>query len=190
MDKGLRSFYNLVEAFESLPTIGRKSALRLAYHITMGDSHCGLKIAHAIENAIKNVQQCKYCGSMSEYEVCEICLDDSRSGLIVAIVQNAKDIFVLEESKRFQGKYFVLSEVNEYLIEKLKNFIAFNKTEEILFAITPSLASDVVIIHIEDRLKDFGLKFSKIAQGVPTGVSLENVDMMSLVRAIESRVNV
>lgn len=190
MDKGLQSFYNLVEAFESLPTIGRKSALRLAYHITMGDSHCGLKIAHAIENAIKNVQQCKYCGSMSEHEVCEICLDDARSGLIVAIVQNAKDIFVLEESKRFQGKYFVLSEINEFLIEKLKNFIAFNKTKEVLFAITPSLSSDVVIIHIEDRLKDFGLKFSKIAQGVPTGVSLENVDMMSLARAIESRVDV
>ena len=64
MNKGLEKFYELVEAFESLPTIGKKSALRLAYHIVMNDNYCGIKIAHSIENALKNITKCVRCGSM------------------------------------------------------------------------------------------------------------------------------
>ena len=71
MKKRLKKFYDLVEAFESLPTIGKKSAQRLAYHIVMQDNYCG-KIAHTIENAIKSIKKCRNCGCMSEHEICEI----------------------------------------------------------------------------------------------------------------------
>lgn len=190
MNKGLDSFYSLVEAFESLPSIGKKSALRLAYHITMNDSHCGLKIAHNIENAIKKIRQCKYCGNISEHEICEICLDTDRNKSILAIVQSAKDIFAIEESRHFFGKYFVLEKLEASNIERLQNFITFNNVEEVLFAVTPSLANEAYILHIEDKLQKYNLKFSKIAQGVPTGVSLENIDMLSLSKAIQSRVKI
>lgn len=190
MNKGLENFYNLVDAFESLPTIGRKSAIRLAYHITMNDTYTGLKIAHSIENAINVIKKCKHCGAMSEHEVCEICLDSDRNQKLLAIVQNAKDIFVIEESKYYQGKYFVLHELSDFYINKLISYIQKYQVEEILFAITPSLANDAFVLFIEDRLKNFEIKFSKIAQGVPTGVSLENVDILSLAKAIESRVRV
>ena len=69
MKKGLEKFYDLVDAFETLPTIGRKSAQRLAYHIIMQDNYSGIKIAHSIENAIKSISKCINCGSMSEHEI-------------------------------------------------------------------------------------------------------------------------
>ena len=188
MKLGLNKFYDLVEAFESLPTIGKKSAQRLAYHIVMSDNYCGIKIAHSIENALKSIRKCSNCGCMSEHEICEICLDDDRESSFLCIVQSAKDIFTIEESKQFNGKYFVVSHLDEEILDKLILFIKNNQVKDILFAISPSLSNDAFILFIEDRLKGFNLNFTKIAQGVPTGVSLENVDILSLAKAIESKV--
>ncbi|APW65607.1 MULTISPECIES: recombination mediator RecR [Arcobacteraceae] len=190
MKKGLEKFYDLVEAFESLPTIGKKSALRLAYHVVMNDNYCGIKIAHSIENALKNITKCVKCGSMSEHEICEVCLDDSRDNTKMCIVQSAKDIFIIEDSKQFDGKYFVIEELDQYAIDSLTQFVENNEVQTVLFAITPSIANDAFILYIEDKLKSKDIKFSKIAQGVPTGVSLENVDILSLSKAIQSKVEV
>ncbi len=190
MKLGLDKFYELVEAFETLPTIGKKSAQRLAYHIVMNDNYCGIKIAHSIENAINSIHRCTKCGCMSEHEICEICLDDSRDGTVLCIVQSAKDIFTIEESRQFMGKYFVINELEQDMLDRLINFINEHQTKEILFAITPSLSNDAFIIFVEDKLKDYSINFNKIAQGVPTGVSLENVDILSLAKAIESKVKV
>lgn len=99
MNRELEKFYELVEAFESLPTIGKKSALRLAYHIVMNDNYCGIKLSHSIENALKSIKKCKRCQSMSENEICEYCLDESRDSSKLCIVQSAKDIFILKIQK-------------------------------------------------------------------------------------------
>ncbi len=190
MKKGLEKFYDLVEAFESLPTIGKKSALRLAYHIVMNDSYSGIKLAYSIENALLNIKKCTKCGSMSEHEICEVCLDDSKERKKVCIVQSAKDIFIINESKQFNGLFFVIEALDELSTNRLINFLEENETTDILFAITPSLSNDAFILFIEDKLKDFSLTFTKIAQGVPTGVSLENVDILSLAKAIQSKVDI
>ena len=190
MKKGLEKFYDLVEAFESLPTIGKKSALRLAYHIVMNDSYSGIKIAHSIENALRNIKKCTRCGCMSEHEICEVCLDDSKDRTKVCIVQSAKDIFIIEESKQFNGLYFVIEELEPECIDKMVEFVKENSVKDILFAITPSLSNDAFILFIEDKLKNMHINFTKIAQGVPTGVSLENVDILSLAKAIESKVDI
>lgn len=188
MKLGLNKFYDLVEAFESLPTIGKKTAQRLAYHIVMNDNYCGIKISHSIENALKSIRKCSNCGSMSEHEICEICLDENREKNILCLVQSAKDIFTIEESKQFNGKYFVITHLEDEVINRLLNFVEINGVKEVLFAITPSLANEAFILFIEDKLKNFDIRFTKIAQGVPTGVSLENVDILSLAKAIESKV--
>lgn len=190
MNKGLEKFYELVEAFESLPTIGKKSALRLAYHIVMNDNYCGIKIAHSIESALRNITKCVKCGSMSEHEICEFCLDDSRDNSKLCIVQSAKDIFIIEDSKQFDGKYFVIEELDQDVLNSLIEFINESEVKNVLFAITPSIANDAFILFIEDKLKNLDLRFTKIAQGVPTGVSLENVDILSLSKAIQSRVDI
>ena len=190
MKKGLEKFYDLVEAFEKLPSIGKKSAQRLAYHIVMHDNFMGLKLAHCIEDAIHHIKRCQDCGAISEHEICDICLDETRQKERLCIVQSAKDIFIIEESKQYEGFYFVLSELEEFALKKLTQFIQDRGTKEILFAITPSLSNDAFILFIEDQLKNYDLQFSKIAQGVPTGVSLENVDILSLAKAIQSKVGV
>jgi len=190
MNKGLEKFYDLVESFEMLPTIGKKSALRLAYHIVTENTYAGMKLSHSIETAIKHIKQCTRCHSMSENEICDICLDYDRDDTTLCIVQSAKDIFLIEDSKQFKGKYFVIESLEEHVLDSLLNLISNVQVKNILFAVTPSLANDAFILYIEDRLKNFDIKFTKIAQGVPTGVSLENVDVLSLSKAINGQIQI
>lgn len=189
MKKGLEKFDNLVEALSSLPSVGKKSALRFAYHLILNDTFNAMKISNAIEKAVRSIRSCEKCGGLSEHEICDICLDEHRDNTKLCIVENAKDILVLEENNLYDGVYFVLSNLEESSIDKLKEIIRDN-ISEVIFALTPSLANDAVILFIEDKLKEFSLDFTKIAQGVPTGVHLENVDMLSLSKAMSLRTKV
>lgn len=194
MKKGLEKFNNLVDALMELPSIGKKSATRLAYHMVLNDPFSALKLSHAIEDAISYIKKCKICGGICEDEVCEICLDERRDDERLCIVESAKDILVLEEGSVFDGKYFVLENTEQNSIEssidRLKDIVKQRDIKEIIFALTPSLANDSIIYFVEDRLKDFDINFTKIAQGVPTGVTLENIDLLSLTKAINDRVKV
>ena len=190
MKQNLKKFHNLVDALQQLPTIGKKTAIRLSYHMLMQDNLGASKLAYAIEDGLRNIKKCNICGAMSENEICEICLDDTRDAKILCIVENSKDIYFIEESSIYHGKYFVLNKIEDKNIQKLKNTILKSNTKEIIFALTPSVANDGLILYIEDKLKNMALKFTKIAQGIPTGVNLENVDILSLSKAIESRTKI
>lgn len=190
MNKGLEKFYDLVESFELLPAIGKKSALRLAYYIISENTYAGIKLAHSIETAVRSIRKCTKCHSISENEICEICLDDDRDSQKLCIVQSAKDIFIIEQSKQYNGKYFVMESIDELIINDLLNLAITENVKNILFAITPSIANDAFILYVEDKLKNLDISFTKIAQGVPTGVSLENVDILSLSKAIHGQVKV
>jgi len=148
MKKSLEKFNRLVQALEELPSIGKKSALRMAYFMVMRDNFSAIKIAHAIEDAVGSLKKCTSCGGMSEDELCAICSDQTRDATTLCIVQ------------------------------------------EIIFAFTPSIANDSIILFIEDKFSQYNITFTKIAQGVPTGVSLENIDILSLSKAIKNRVKV
>lgn len=189
MNKSLEKFNRLVESLQELPTIGKKSATRLAYFMVMNDSYVGMKISHAIEDALGSLKKCSACGGMSEDELCFICTDEQRDDTLLCIVENAKDILLLEENGLFDGRYFVLEALDELNVSHLVGLVE-NGINEIVFALTPSIANDAVILYIEDKLSDFDISFTKIAQGVPTGVSLENIDLLSLTRALEDRVRV
>lgn len=187
MKRGLEKFNNLVDAFGMLPTVGKKSALRFAYHLVLKDTFSAMKLANAIESAVRSIRKCEVCGGVSEHEVCEICLDDARDHSILCIVESAKDIFVLEENGLFDGTYFVLDTLDEEVVDRLHELVKRHEVKEMIFALTPGLSSDAVILYVEDRFDDLDVTFTKIAQGVPTGVNLENVDMLSLSKALEAR---
>ncbi len=182
----VEAFENLVEALQSLPSIGKKSAIRLAYQMVMVDGFGAMKLAHAIETGVNEIRPCSQCHNMSEDELCAICSDEQRDATILCIVQSAKDVLTIEESREFNGVYYVLSRAEDLNEIHLRN--AIEDVEEVIFAFPPSIATDTMILYIEDKLEGFGLRFSKIAQGVPTGVDLENIDMLSLSRAMEARV--
>lgn len=185
MNYKLDKFEKLVESLESLPTIGKKSAIKLAYHLVLSDTFNALKLAHNIEDAIGSLQRCKNCFNISEDEICKICDDEFRDDTL-CIVQSPKDIEMIEQSGQFKGRYYVIDCIEKLEINHLQKIAKIHS--EIIFAFTPSVANESMILYIEDRLKDLNLNFSKIAQGVPTGISLESIDMMSLSHAIKSRI--
>ncbi len=184
----IEAFENLVEAFGALPSIGKKTAIRLAYHAVMEDGFAAMKLAHALEVGVNAIQKCSKCHNMSEDELCTICSDPYRDTTKLCIVQSAKDILTIEESGQFDGVYYVISEVQD--MDESHLLYAVEGVEEIIFAFPPSIATDTMILYIEEKLKGLDIVFTKIAQGVPTGVELENIDVMSLSRALEARVKI
>lgn len=185
--KNSEKFNELVQSFANLPTIGKKTAIRLAYFVSMKNHLLGTKLAHDIENAIRFIKPCEKCGSLSENELCEICTDTERDRSILCIVENAKDVLILEESGSFDGLYFVLDELDDEKIAKLRQMLQEFGVKELVFALTHSVNSEAMSLFIEDKLKDLNLNFSKIAQGIPSGVNLENVDFISLHKAMVFR---
>ncbi|EDP6863350.1 recombination protein RecR, partial [Campylobacter upsaliensis] len=139
---------------------------------------------------LRFIKSCKQCGALSENELCEICTDTQRDENLICLVENAKDILILEESGGYNGFYFVLNELNEEKLSKLKAMIEKLKSKELIFALTHSVHSDATIFFIEENLKNLELKLSKIAQGIPSGVNLENVDFISLHRAMNFRTKI
>ena len=186
----LDSFNDLVESFNSLPSVGKKSATRFAYHLLLKDNFLALRLSHSIENALKKIQKCHICNFISEDEICEICDDSSRDAHILSIVLHPKDIFTLEENANYVGKYFILESIEEETIDKLKVLIDSNNISEIIFAFSPSIANEGLILHVEDQLKNYNIHFTKLARGIPTGVDLENIDMISISKAMELRVKI
>ena len=185
--KSSEKFNELVASFASLPTIGKKTAIRLAYFVSLQNHLAGTKLAQDIENAIRFIKPCSKCGALSENELCEICADTERDRAVLCVVESAKDILILEESGSFNGLYFVLDELNDDKIAKLRTMIAEFSVKELIFALTSAINAEAMSFFVEDRLQDLGLKFSKIAQGIPSGVHLENVDFISLHKAMAFR---
>lgn len=99
------------------------------------------------------IKNCKQCGALSENELCEICTDTQRDENLICLVENAKDILILEESGGYNGFYFVLNELNEEKLSKLKAMIEKLKSKELIFALTHSVHSDATIFFIEENLK-------------------------------------
>ena len=128
----LEKFDNLVEALSTLPSVGKKSALRFAYYLVLDDNFSAMKLSSAIENAVRSIRKCEKCGGLSEHEICDICLDERRDKTKLCIVENAKDIFVLEENHLYDGFYFVLNNLEEESISKLKEIVKEGK-KEIIF---------------------------------------------------------
>lgn len=185
--KNSEKFNELVASFASLPTIGKKTAIRLAYFVSMKNHLLGAKLANDIENAIRFIKPCAKCGNLSENELCDICASDERDKSTLCIVESARDILILEESGSFDGLYFVLDELNDEKVAKLRAMIAEFGVKELIFALTHSVNAEAIGFFVEERLKDLNLQFSKIAQGIPSGVNLENVDFISLHKAMVFR---
>jgi recombination protein RecR len=184
--KDLQSINRLIEAFEELPSIGRKSATRLALSIAK-DKFKALKLINAIEDVVANIKECEICGNFSEHEICDICADENRDKTL-AVVENTKDIITIEESGSYNGYYFVLDRLDDEILEKLRDIIINKGIKEVIFAFPPGVESEARSLYLEDKLKDLNVEFTQIAQGVPTGVHFENVDVNSLAKAIKLRV--
>ncbi|WP_297280612.1 recombination mediator RecR [uncultured Anaerococcus sp.] len=190
------SLNNLIEEFQKLPTIGRKSAERLAMNIVERNQEDIEDFSKALIEVKQKIHKCKICGNLTEHEVCDICKDITREDDYICVVEDVKDLIAIEKSGAFHGKYHVLGGLispsdnigpDELNIDKLIRRIDEENIKEIMLAISSTIEGETTTLFLSSLLADKNLRISKIAQGIPVGSNLEYFDQLTLERAIEDR---
>lgn len=190
------SLNNLIEEFQKLPTIGRKSAERLAMNIVERNQEDIEDFSKALIEVKQKIHKCKICGNLTEHDVCDICKDITREDDYICVVEDVKDLIAIEKSGAFHGKYHVLGGLispsdnigpDELNIDKLIRRIDEENIKEIMLAISSTIEGETTTLFLSSLLADKNLRISKIAQGIPVGSNLEYFDQLTLERAIEDR---
>ncbi|PLX71516.1 MAG: recombination protein RecR [Denitrovibrio sp.] len=191
-----RIFERCVGELSKLPGIGRKTAARLALHILKTDAEHVKSLAESLVELKEKTVFCKICGNMSETETCHICTDDYRNRSQLCVVEEAKDIYILEATGFFRGLYHVLGGrispldgigPDELRIEELLQRTKDGSVTEVILATNPDIEGETTAIYLSKLLKKNNLKITKIASGIPIGTNLEYTDEITLLKAMEQR---
>ena len=186
-----------VNAFASLPGIGKKTALRLVLHLVGQDQESSESFAAAIVKMRQNIKECKTCHNISDQEICEVCADKRRDERMVCVVESIRDVMAIEDTGQFRGVYHVLGGVISPIegvgpadlnINSLVNRVNQGDIKEVIMAISPTIEGDTTIFFISKQLQDSSVKISTIARGISFGGELEYADVLTLGRSIVSRV--
>lgn len=190
----IQSLDNLISAFRALPGVGYKTAQRYAYSILNMKEDDVKAFASNMLEAKQKIRFCSECGNFSESEVCEHCLKNNAE--VICVVAEPKDVVALEKLKNFNGAYHVLhgcinplehKSPNDIRIKELVARVQKHKTKEVIMATNPDVPGDTTAYYIAELLKPFGVKVTRIAQGVSMGTDLEYADEVTLNRAMELR---
>lgn len=191
-----QSLNELIESLKKLPTIGEKSAERLAFAIMNLDNDEVESFSRAIIDVKSKIRKCCKCGNITENEICDICSDKNRDSNVICVVEDSKNIITLEKMGTYNGKYHVLNglispingkgpddiDINS-LIDKVKE----NNIKEVIIAISPTLDGETTALYISKLLEGNDVIVSKIAYGIPMGADMEYLDPMTLSMAILNR---
>jgi recombination protein RecR len=187
----------VVDLFASLPSIGRKTAQRLTYHILQQDKSFSINFSKALIELIENVKYCEQCYNYTEISPCPICNSDKRNGKIICVVAAPNDIIAIEKTNEFSGKYHVLHGILNPLEGisaddlKIKELVArLGDVEEVILAINPSVEGEVTIQYLAKLIKPLNIRVSRIASGIPIGSAIEYSDEATLSRALEARISI
>lgn len=190
------NFYNeLIDALSKIPGIGKKSATRIAFFF-FKNKRVALEIAEKIKKTIENLKTCLICGSYTENEICSICNSSERDKTIICVVEDSRDVNVIEETGIFNGVYHVLQGVinpldgigpSDLRIKELIERIEKNEVKEVLIATNPTSEGETTFLYLVDLLKRYNVKISKLATGLPMGGSLEYADKLTLIKALQSK---
>lgn len=190
------SLNNLIEQFQKLPTIGIKSAERLAMSIVDEDIENVEAFSKSLMEVKERILHCSICGNLTEEETCKICRDFTRDEEYLCIVEDVRNLIAIEKSGAYRGKYHVLGGLispsddispDKLNIDKLLERLDNEDIKEIILAISSTIEGETTILFISNLLKGRDIKISKIAQGIPVGSHLEYFDQLTLERALEDR---
>ncbi len=191
------SIEKLIEGFEKLPSIGHKTAVRLAFHILDASEEEVNEFINSITNAKTNLKYCSECFNISDTDPCPICASPKRDKSVICVVEDVKDIIAMERTHEFKGIYHVLhgsiSPMNgigpdDIKIKELLNRIQnSNEIKEIIVATNPRVEGEATAMYISKILKPLGVKVTRIAHGIPVGGDLEYTDEVTLTKALEGR---
>ena len=191
------SIEKLIESFEKLPSIGHKTATRLAFHILDATKEETDEFIKSIENAKKNLKYCSKCYNISDTDPCQICANPRRDESIICVVEDVKDVIAMERTHEFKGVYHVLhgsiSPMNgigpdDIKIKELLNRLGEETpVKEIILATNPRVEGEATAIYLSKLIKPLGIKVTRIAHGIPVGGDLEYTDEVTLMKALEGR---
>lgn len=186
----------LVEQFQKIPSIGRKTAQRMAFHVLDLPDNEAKEFADAIMEAHTKIHHCSLCHNLTENELCPICESNSRDHSLLCVVEDPRDVPALERTREFQGVYHVLhgtiSPMNgvgpeQLTIKSLVERVATGEVKEVIMATNPTLEGDTTAMYIGKLLKPFEVKVTRLAYGIPVGADIEYADDVTLLRALEGR---
>jgi recombination protein RecR len=186
----------LVEALTKLPGIGEKSASRLAFHILGSSEEYARGLAQAIVDVKEKVRLCSVCMNITEEDPCRFCRDTGRTEEIICVVEEPNDLYAIEKTGSFHGKYHVLHGVisplegigpDEIYVEELLERLKTGRVEEVLLATNPNVEGDATALFLKERIESFHVKVTRIARGIPVGGDLEYTDGATLSDAIRGR---
>lgn len=190
------SIEKLIESFERLPSIGHKTATRLAFHMLNLSEEETNEFIGSIENARKNLKYCSICYNISDTDPCEICANPKRDSNIICVVEDVKDIIAMERTHEFKGIgtmfawYNISNEWNwaeDIKIKELLNRLSNSEIKEVIIATNPRVEGEATAMYLSKLIKPFGIKVSRIAHGIPVGGDLEYTDEITLAKALEGR---
>lgn len=188
----------LVQELSDLPGVGRKSAGRLAYHIANADKEKMKKLCDAIKDCNEKIKHCKNCFSLSDDDVCSICKDETRDKTQIMVVENERDMMAYERVGEYKGVYHVLGGAlspltgigpQELHIKELMTRLG-KEVKEIIIATNSSIEGETTASYLLKLIKPLGIEVTRIASGVPVGGDIENIDEVTLLRALKGRTKV
>ena len=189
------SVTKLIEQFEKLPGIGRKSAQRMAFYLLGRTEQEAEEFAEAIKTARRELRYCKVCQNIADRDICDICANPARSNGKICVVEDPRDVMAMERSKVFTGRYHVLhgvlSPVNDVGPDeiRIKELLARidDSVKEVILATNPNVEGEATAMYIARLIKPLGVTVTRIAHGVPVGGDLEYVDEVTIARALENK---
>lgn len=192
------SLERLIEHFQKLPTIGRKSAQRLALYMLEQPDQAAREFARALVDVKEKIHPCAECGNYTEDDICPICADNRRDKTTLCVVEDVPNLIAFERARGYRGLYHVLKGTlspdknrgpEEIGIDHLLGRIQKGSFKEVILAISPTVEGETTTLFVAEMLKPLGVTVSRIASGIPVGGNLEYFDEMTLYRALEDRRN-
>lgn len=190
------SIEKLIESFERLPSIGHKTAARLAFYMLNCSEDETNEFVSSIINAKKNLKYCSICYNISDTDPCNICGNPKRDKSVICVVEDVRDVVAMEKTHEFKGVYHVLhgsiSPMNgvgpdDIKIKELLSRLMSGEVKEVILATNPRVEGEATAMYLSKLIKPLGIKVTRIAHGIPVGGDLEYTDEITLTKALEGR---
>lgn len=189
---------NAIDELSKLPSIGKKTAQRLAIHLLKADKETTRNIINALSDLKEKIRFCDRCFNISVEEFCDVCQSEKRDKSIICVVEEASDVIAIEKTNEFNGLYHVLggvlsplggTGVEDLKIKELLRRVGNEEIKEIILALNPDTEGEATALYLAKILKPLGVNVSRIARGLPIGGDLEFADEATIGRAVISRIN-
>ena len=186
----------LIEQLERLPSIGHKTACRLAFHLLHADRATATEFVNAITDAREKIHECSVCCNLTDGDTCPVCRAQNRDRSVICVVSDPRDVMALERARDYNGLYHVLHGTISPMdgvgpeairIKELLPRVADEEVKEVIMATNPTVEGEATALYVAKLLKPFGVKVTRLAYGIPVGGDLEYADEVTLRHSLEGR---